>query len=94
MYDDKSREQDDLTPRSVLPAPPLLSFDDRATRVIAAIWADDVRRLHRATLRAGLKLLRRQSVVRSPHAGPRVRLFTLRNTHDPHLSKKSFANEF
>jgi hypothetical protein len=59
----------------------LLSFDHRAARIAAAVRADHVRRLHRAALGAGLKLLRFKAVVRTPHAGSRVRLFAFGNTH-------------
>lgn len=60
----------------------LFRFDDRPAGVVAAIRANDMRGLHRAALRAGLKLLRLESIVRTPHPGPRVRLFTFGNTHD------------
>ena len=72
----------------------LLSFDDRTARVIAAIRANHVRRLHRATLGAGLQLLGRKGVVRTAHAGPRIRLFAFRDTHDPHLSNKALPMDF
>ena len=47
----------------------LLGFDNRPATVLATVRANDVRRLHRATLRAGLKLLGGQPVVRATHAG-------------------------
>jgi hypothetical protein len=72
----------------------LLSFDNRAARVIAAVRANDVRWLHRATLGAGLKLLCRKSVVRTAHAGPRIRLFAFGNTHDRCLSNKALIGNF
>jgi hypothetical protein len=69
---------------------PLLSFDDRAARIMTTIWANYVRWLHRAALRAGLKLLGRQAVVRPPHAGSRIRLFTFGNTHRNTCQKERF----
>src|SRR5262249_33762288 len=61
---------------------PLLRFDHRAAGVLATVRADDVRGHHRAALRAGVKLLGLQAVVRPTHAGARVRLFAFGYGHD------------
>jgi hypothetical protein len=50
-----------------------------------AIRANHVRRLLRAALRAGLKLLRLKSIVRTTHAGARIRLLTFGYTHGRYL---------
>lgn len=58
-----------------------LRLHNRPAAVLAAIGADYVRGLHRAALGAGLKLLGLEGIMRATHAGPRVRLFTLGDTH-------------
>jgi hypothetical protein len=70
--------------------PLLFRLDDRSAAVVATVRADDVRRLRRAALGAGLKLLRLERVVRPPHAGAGIRLFAFGDTHDGHLSNAWF----
>ena len=53
-----------------------------------------MRGLHRATFRASLKLLRREGMVRTAHAGPRIRLFAFGNTHDRYLDTVRFIRRF
>jgi hypothetical protein len=69
----------------------LLHLDNRSARVMAAVRANDVRRLHRAALRACLKLLGLEPVVRAPHTGARVGLFAFGDTHDGYLLRKMRA---
>ena len=47
----------------------LLGFDNRPATILATVRANDVRRLHRATLRARLQLFGGQPVVRATHTG-------------------------
>src|SRR6185312_3590449 len=72
----------------------LLCFDDRAACVMATVRANDVRRLRRAALRAGLQLLGFKSIVRPTHPGPRIRLFAFRNTHDNTCQKSIYDRYF
>lgn len=59
----------------------LFGLNNPPPAILPAIRADNVRRLHRAALRAGLQLLGLQRVVCTTHAGPRVRLFAFRYAH-------------
>ena len=83
----KQREEKRSTGVSLSPCPfvslsrSLLCLDDRSAGVITAIRTNYVRWLHRAAFRAGLKLLRCKSMMRTPHASARVRLFAFRNAH-------------
>jgi hypothetical protein len=59
----------------------LLRFHHRPPSVVAAVRADHMRRLRRATLWACLQLLGLERVVRSTHTGTGIGLFTFWNGH-------------
>jgi hypothetical protein len=61
---------------------PLLGLDNRPAAVLAAVWADDVRRLRRAAFGARLELLSFEGVVRATHACAGVGLFAFWYGHD------------
>jgi hypothetical protein len=65
----------------------LLRLHQRPPAIVAAIGADHVRGFLRATLGARLELFRLESIVRTSHAGARIRLLALRYGHGSNLSE-------
>jgi hypothetical protein len=72
----------------------LLRFHQRPAGVMAAVGTNDVRRLGRAALRAGLQLLWLQGVVRAAHAGAGVGLFAFWDGHGGNLSEMLASKGF
>jgi hypothetical protein len=64
-----------------------LRLDQRPPAVVTAIRANHVRGLLSATFWARLELLRLEGVVRTSHAGARIRLFALGYGHGSNLSE-------